>query len=94
MFFDGVAGEDRDGRIIRHLGQPELTSAVAGAVTRSMGPGATTWDAKNALVDITPLVAATNALYGLAVYGHIDDGPIQLEGRLFGEDRDDDAGDR
>lgn len=85
MFFDGISGEDRDGRIVRHLGQPELTAAVAGAVTRSMGPGATTWDAKNALVDITPLVAATNALYGLAVYGHADEGPIELEGRLFGE---------
>lgn len=94
MFFDAVSGEDREGRILRHLGQPELTSSVAGAVTRSMGPGATTWDAKNALVDITPLVAATNALYGLAVYGQIDDGPIVLEGALFGEDRDDDAGDR
>lgn len=89
MFFDGVAGEDVTARDVKHLGQPELTASVAGAVTRSMGPGATTWDAKNALVDITPLVAATNALYGLKTFGHLNDGPQVLEGDLFGRADDD-----
>jgi hypothetical protein len=52
-------------RNLRHLGQPELTAAVAGAGKRSIGD-ASAWDRRNAAVDITPLVAATNALWGYA----------------------------
>jgi hypothetical protein len=65
MFYDGISGIDRSGRNIRHLGQPELTSAVAGARKRQLGEGFA-WDRRNASVDITPLVAATNALWGYA----------------------------
>lgn len=68
MFFDGVSGEDRSGRNVRHIGQPELTSAVAGAVTRMIGD-AKAWDRRSASVDITPLVAATNALWGYVTRG-------------------------
>jgi hypothetical protein len=52
-------------RNLRHLGQPELTAAVAGASKRSIGD-ASAWERRNASVDITPLVAATNALWGWA----------------------------
>jgi hypothetical protein len=65
MFHDAVSGADRASRNLRHLGQPELTAAVAGASKRSIGD-ATAWDRRNAAVDITPLVAATNALWGYA----------------------------
>lgn len=63
MFYDGVSGEDKTARNVRHIGQPELTSAVAGAITRMIGD-AKAWDRRNAQVDITPLVACTNALWG------------------------------
>lgn len=81
MFYDGVQGDDEDGRDLWHLGQPELTASVAGAITRQMGPAGTTWDARNAQVDITPLRAATDALYGLKKYGH--KGPPVLVGSLL-----------
>jgi hypothetical protein len=81
MFFDGVQGEDEAGRDVWHLGQPELTDSVAGAITRQMGPAGTTWDARNALTDITPLRAASDALYGLKKYGH--KGPPVLVGSLL-----------
>ena len=65
MFYDAVSGADPDGRVLRHIGQPELTAAVAGAKRRQLGEGFA-WDRRAATVDITPLVAATNALYGFA----------------------------
>lgn len=65
MFYDGVCGDERN---LRHIGQPELDAAVAGAVTRSLGEGKA-WDRKNATVDITPLVAVTNANWGFAHFG-------------------------
>lgn len=63
MFFDAVAGPDPDGRVLHHIGQPDLTAAVAGAKRRQLGEGSA-WDRRNPTVDITPLVAVTNALYG------------------------------
>jgi hypothetical protein len=63
MFYDAVQGADASGRILRHIGQPELTAAVAGAETRTLGDGHA-WDRRNTTVDITPLVAVTHALYG------------------------------
>jgi len=68
MFYDGVCG-DEAARVLRHIGQAELTAAVAGAITRSLGEGKA-WDRKNAAVDITPLVAVTNAHWGYAHFGH------------------------
>jgi hypothetical protein len=68
MFYDAVSGADVASRNLRHLGQPELTAAVAGATKRSIGD-ASAWDRRNASVDITPLVAATNALWGYATRG-------------------------
>jgi hypothetical protein len=77
MFYDGICGQpylDKDTqetvnpRNLRHLGQAELSAAVAGAVKRSLGDGSA-WDRKNAAVDITPLVAVTNANWGFAHFG-------------------------
>lgn len=67
MFYDGICG-DEPARILRHIGQPELDAAVAGAVTRSLGEGKA-WDRKNAAIDITPLVAVTNANWGFTHFG-------------------------
>jgi hypothetical protein len=47
----------------RHLGSPELLSSVKGATTRAMGD-AWAWSRKSSAVDITPLVAATLAVWG------------------------------
>jgi hypothetical protein len=48
-----------------HLGQAPLATALAGADTRPVGDGKT-WARRGASVDISPLVAATNAAYGHA----------------------------
>jgi hypothetical protein len=72
-FFDGIAGrpatdpltgeDGRDPRVIRHRGQVELTAAVAGAVKRPLS-SAWAWDQLAATADITPLIGASNALWG------------------------------
>lgn len=72
-FYDGIAGRPavdpetgelgRDPRVIRHRDQPELTDAVAGAVKRTLG-SAWAWDQLAAVVDITPVIACSNALWG------------------------------
>lgn len=48
---------------LRHLGQPLLDQALASAATRPVG-GAWTFDRRRASTDITPLMAATLALWG------------------------------
>jgi hypothetical protein len=50
----------RDVKVRPH---PALTLAVAGAAKRRVGDG-TSWDRRHQSVDISPLVAATNAVYG------------------------------
>lgn len=69
IFYDAVSGKDVAARNLVHIGQPELTAAVAGALKRELA-GGHAWDRKNGKVDITPLVAVTNALLGSEVYGH------------------------
>jgi hypothetical protein len=66
LFYEAVT----DARTLRHLGQPELATALAGATRRPLGD-AWAWDRKGSGVDITPLVAATLAHWGLAVRGHL-----------------------
>lgn len=56
-FYDAV----RDGRV-RHLPQPVLDVAAAVAATRPLGD-AWVWDRKKSPADISPLVAATGALW-------------------------------
>lgn len=49
-----------------HIGQEELTNAVDAARKRMLaGESAWVWSRKNALADISPLVAVTHALIGL-----------------------------
>lgn len=48
---------------VRHLNQSGLNAALRAAPDRIVG-GARLWDEKGTDVDITPLVAATNALWG------------------------------
>ena len=72
QFYDGVAGKMPDDgspspRVVRHIGQGPLTAAVAGAATRKLS-GGTAWGRLSTSVDICPLVAATNALYGFNRY--------------------------
>jgi hypothetical protein len=52
-----------EGGTLRHLGQRGLAEAVRGAVERPLGD-AWAWSRKNSGVDISPLVAATLALWG------------------------------
>lgn len=58
MLYDGI----RDGSV-RHLGQPDLTVAVAGGVKRSVGRG-WVWESA-AGVDVSPVGAVSLALWGL-----------------------------
>jgi hypothetical protein len=54
---------------LRHLDQPELNAALAGAQRRDLGD-AWLWARKGISVDLSPLVAATGALWGHAAKGH------------------------
>lgn len=56
---------------LRHLGSEELRSAVKGATKRRLGD-AWAWDRRDAAVDISPLVAATLALWESAENGWED----------------------
>lgn len=60
QFYDAVA----EGRIV-HLNQAPLSTALAGARKRDLGD-AWAWARRGVGVDITPLVAATNARWGLS----------------------------
>jgi hypothetical protein len=57
-----------DDQQLRHLGSGELISAIKGATKRPLGD-AWAWSRKNSTVDISPLVAATLALWGAATLG-------------------------
>lgn len=63
LFFDGVAGADSTGRDLRHIGQKDLTDAVAGAVKRKVG-GSWAWERHDVAVGVSPLAAASLALFG------------------------------
>jgi len=53
---------------LRHLGDPVFTQAITGAGRRDIGDGLWAWSRKKS-ADICPLVAATLALWGFAMYG-------------------------
>ncbi len=61
QFYDTVTETGR----LRHLDQPELNDAIRGAATRPLGD-AWAWDRKKRSEDITPLTAATLALWAWA----------------------------
>ncbi len=74
-FYDYTKLDAETNPVLRHIGQPSLTVAVAGATKRTIGTaGAWAWDRKSPAVDITPLVSVTLALWGRVVYGgQVDD---------------------
>ncbi|MBM7788864.1 hypothetical protein [Tenggerimyces flavus] len=53
---------------LRHRDRLELNKALAGAKTRPLADAAA-WSRKDSSVDISPLVAVTEAAYGFATYG-------------------------
>jgi len=57
-FYDAVTAEG--GSTVCHLPTPALDLAASTAVPRALGDGAWAWDRKKSLMDISPLVAATN----------------------------------
>lgn len=67
MIYDAATSAVSEPRTVVHLPQKELTLAVGGADKRPVGStGGYAWDQKTATVDITGLVAVTNAMWGLA----------------------------
>ena len=60
QFYDAVIGKQ-----LRHLNQAELAAALDGARKRDLGD-AWAWHRRKSSVDITPLVAATNARWAWA----------------------------
>jgi hypothetical protein len=72
---------DVDSSSIWHLDQAPLSVALAGAIKRPLS-GGHAWDRSAPDVDITPIVAATSALYGHSRYGHLT-GSVELEGSLM-----------
>jgi hypothetical protein len=60
---------------MRHLGQPVLDLAVAGATRRELGDR-WLWNQETASVDISPLVAVTLAAWGHATRAHLEDSNV------------------
>jgi len=66
-----------DSKRLRHRGQPDLDTALSGAVPRDIGDGRQAWGRRKSSADICPLVAVTNAAWGLrkiTAEGHGDPG--------------------
>ncbi|MEU8279549.1 hypothetical protein ACFYOK_29465 [Microbispora bryophytorum] len=57
---------------LRHLGQPTVAAALAGAAKRDLGDGGWAWARKGLSVDISPLVALTLAAWGHATRAHVE----------------------
>lgn len=70
MFFDGIVVE----KMLWHRPDPVLDRALMGARSRPLGD-AKTWDQRGT-TDISPLVAATNALWGWEAHGADNRAPI------------------
>lgn len=69
MIYDAATGKNEEDRNVRHLGQPEIDTALGGAIKRQVGDGHA-WDTRNAAVDISGLDSITKALWGLATKGN------------------------
>jgi phage terminase large subunit-like protein len=54
-----------DAKTLRHRAQPDLDTALAGAVARDVGDAGQAWGRRKSSADICPLVAVTNAAWGL-----------------------------
>ncbi len=77
QFIDAV----REKRL-RHVGQPELTSAVANAKTRPLAD-AVAWGRKQSDVDISPLVSATLARWAYVTRIDVKGRVVELTGSLM-----------
>lgn len=64
--YDGFAGKDEAARDIWHIGQPQLTGAIAGAVKKKVGDG-WVWDRLAVGGNTAPAYAITAASYGFRV---------------------------
>lgn len=53
---------------VRHLADPVLTRAIAGAGRRDIGDGLWAWSRRRSEVDIAPLVAVTEAIWASATW--------------------------
>ncbi len=73
QFIDAVTPAEGE-PTLRYLPHSALDLAVAGALTRPIGD-AKTWDARGAAVDLSLLIAATNALWGFTTRGHAEEKP-------------------
>ena len=73
-FYDATGANPDQPATLGHLGQPELTSALAGALRRDLGER-WLWARKGVMVDLTPLIAVTLAAWGHAVRAHLP-GPV------------------
>ncbi len=62
---------------LRHRGSAELVAALKGATRRPLGD-AWAWSRKNSAIDISPLVAATLALWGEATLGWSGSGELVI----------------
>jgi hypothetical protein len=84
-FYDGTGANPLvdEPAWLRHLGQPDLDLAVAGALRRDLGDR-WLWARKNVGVDLSPLPAVTLALWGHATRGHVTDEPPPQPFVLFG----------
>lgn len=71
QFFQAVT----DSQTLRHLGDPVLSKALAGAQSRPLSD-AWAWARKAASVDISPLVAVTLAAWGHGVKAPVSDAGV------------------
>jgi hypothetical protein len=76
-FYDasGANPEVDEPASMRHLGQPVLDLAVAGATRRELGDR-WLWNQETASVDISPLMAVTLAAWGHATRAHLEDSNV------------------
>ncbi|MGW0805258.1 terminase large subunit domain-containing protein [Nonomuraea sp. NPDC002799] len=71
QFCDAVAPKEGE-PTLRYVPHPALDVALAGAADRPLSD-ARAWDAKAATTEISPLIAVTNAAWGFATRGHIEE---------------------
>lgn len=64
-FYDGIGGDDKAARNLRHRGQDVLTLSAGSATKRPLGD-AWGWDRRNERAVMSPLVAATLADWGFS----------------------------
>jgi hypothetical protein len=66
QFYEAVT----DSKVLRHLGQPELTNALAGARKQQLGDQ-WWWTRRGVFADVSPLIAVTYAAWGHAMRAHL-----------------------